>query len=66
MERSDYWSFFAKCWNKDNQGWWYNPFAANGGGFAEVLSVCYRGRLLTMETYLEVPTFLRQGRRLAL
>jgi len=65
MERSGYWRVFAKCWDHDNRSWWPNDLAAKAGAFAEALPVCYGGRLLPLETYLEVPTFLRQGRRLA-
>lgn len=65
MERSDYWRAFAKCWNNDIRSWWPNDLAAKAGAFAEALPVYYDGRLLSLESYLEVPTFLRQGRRFA-
>lgn len=66
MERSDYWRVFAKCWDKKNMGWCPNNLAAGAGNLAEVGPFNCGGRLLPLETYLEVPTFLRQGRRLVL
>lgn len=64
MERSDYWRVFAKHWDINNRGWWPKDLAAKAGIFTETLPVHYGGRLLPLEAYLEVPTFLRQGRRL--
>lgn len=66
MERSDYWRIVAKCWDKENLVWWPNNLAARVGSIVEERAVNYGGRHLPLETYLEVPTFLRQGRRLAL
>jgi len=66
MERSDYWRVFATCWNKETRGWWPNGLTAIDGAFAIAPQVSYGGRVLPLETYLAVPTFLRRGCRLAL
>ena len=65
MERSDYWQIVAQCWNKENRGW-PNGLTAKAEECAGVPQLCQGRRALSLETYLEVPTFLRRGCRVAL
>jgi hypothetical protein len=66
MERSGYWRVYAKSWNKANLGWQPSELDDENGVFGTVPPVYYGGRLLRLENYLAVPTFLRLGRRLAI
>lgn len=66
MERSGYWRVYAKSWNKENRGWQPSDLDNKNGVFGDAPSVYYGGRLLRLENYLAVPTFLRLGRRLAI
>jgi len=67
MERSAYWQAFAKSWDNEYHGW--RPrINFERGKLADdtVPPVYYGGRLLRLENYLAIPTFLRRGRRLAI
>lgn len=66
MERSDYWRVYAKGWDKVNGGWQPLDPVQNKRAFGTAPPLNYRGRLLRLENYLEVPTFLRLGRRLGI
>lgn len=64
MERSGYWRVYAKNWNEENRRCCPRDTAAQDGLYVSPAPVYYGGRLLPLETYLAVPTFLRRGRRL--
>lgn len=66
MERSGYWRGFAKSWDKGNRVWESSDRDGRNGAFDAAPPVYYHGRFLRLENYLEVPTFLRLGRRLAI
>lgn len=66
MERSDYWRVYAKGWDREKRVWQPRDLDGKNGAFADAPPRYYQGRLLRLENYLAVPTFLRLGRRLAI
>ena len=63
MERSGYWRVYGKCWQKDHRLWHSRDPEEKNGAFESAPAVYYGGRIMDLESYLTVPTFLRLGRR---
>jgi len=58
MESRVYWKIFAKC-HRDGRR------ANRGEDYHGTSEIFHEGQLLPLETYLEIPTFRRRGRKLA-
>lgn len=63
MERSEYWRVFGKCWQKEHRLWHTPDPEKNNGAYSAMPPVYYGGRIMALESYLTVPTFMRLGRR---
>lgn len=66
MENSAYWRSFSR--RLDGGGGKREPFGRENkaGKFGNLPPVYFGGRLLPLEDFWEVPTFIRQGKRLAI
>jgi hypothetical protein len=65
MERYTYWRFLAERWGEEDGSVSRKPGLGLGIRRAgeESKSIIWAGRELSLEAYLEVPTFLRRGLR---
>jgi hypothetical protein len=65
MERYTYWRFLAERWGEADGGMSRKPLLGLKirRTEEESKSIIWAGRELSLEAYLEVPTFLRRGLR---
>lgn len=63
MERRGYWRIFTKGCKSEHQGYMSTDLSGKDQAFWLASQISYGGRLLSLETYLSVPTFLRRGYR---